>query len=216
MNTTLGLPVTAAISARSCRTQLGHTRNGLALVPLGRSAVLILTLLAAGLAGVARGQVVTEFPTVSYGPSGIVAGPDGNLWFTESGEVGRITTAGVVTEFQGSGGDGIAAGPDGNLWFGAGNNVGRITTAGVITEFPIPTAWAGAHGITAGPDGNLWFTETGSPSAPEHKIGRITTAGVITEFLVPTTWASGGPGGSRRARTATSGSPKRFTLTISP
>jgi virginiamycin B lyase len=33
-------------------------------------------------------------------PSLIVAGPDGNLWFTEpTGKVGRLTTLGYLTEF---------------------------------------------------------------------------------------------------------------------
>ena len=34
-------------------------------------------------------------------PTGITAGPDGNLWFTEltGNNTGRITTAGVITEF---------------------------------------------------------------------------------------------------------------------
>ena len=56
-------------------------------------------------------------------PIGIAAGPDGNLWFTEDvgNRIGRITTAGVVTEFPfrraSSEPVGIAAGPDGNLWF---------------------------------------------------------------------------------------------------
>jgi len=53
---------------------------------------------------------------------GIAAGPDGNLWFTNLGNnsVGRVTPAGVVSNFTGSGISdpfGIAAGPDGNLWF---------------------------------------------------------------------------------------------------
>jgi len=41
------------------------------------------------------------YDPVWAGPIGITAGPDGNLWFTEmvAGKVGRITTAGVVTEF---------------------------------------------------------------------------------------------------------------------
>ena len=57
------------------------------------------------------------------GPGGIAAGPDGNLWFTEGNgnQIGRITTAGVITEFPiptaNSDPYGIAAGPDGNLWF---------------------------------------------------------------------------------------------------
>ena len=63
-----------------------------------------------------------------------------------SSKIGRITTAGVITEYPiptpAGVPDGITAGPDGALWFieYAGNKIGRITTAGVITEFPIPTA----------------------------------------------------------------------------
>src|SRR6185503_13856579 len=39
--------------------------------------------------------------TVNSRPANIVNGPDGNLWFTEqvAGRIGRITTAGVITEF---------------------------------------------------------------------------------------------------------------------
>src|SRR5260370_37288280 len=45
---------------------------------------------------------ITEFPLLSNdsGPSGITAGPDGNLWFTQAGgKIGRITPAGNITEF---------------------------------------------------------------------------------------------------------------------
>ncbi len=150
----------------------------------------LLPLLALALCSVASGQVITEFPVPSGGnPQFIRMGSDGNLWFpvTTTNQIGRITTAGVVTEFPiptaPSGLVGITAGPDGNLWFteGNGNKIGRITTAGVITEFPIP-AGAGPLDIAAGPDGNLWFTETSA-----NKIGRITTAGVVTgEFPIPT------------------------------
>jgi hypothetical protein len=69
------------------------------------------------------------------GATGIAAGPDGNLWFAEyfGNRIGRITPAGVVTEFSagispGSGLGAITAGPDGNLWFTelSGNRIGRI------------------------------------------------------------------------------------------
>src|SRR3954468_11372646 len=60
-------------------------------------------------------------------PNGIAAGPDGSLWFVEfnNNAIGRITTAGVVTEYPlpddqfkgGSQPNGIIVGPDGNLWF---------------------------------------------------------------------------------------------------
>jgi streptogramin lyase len=136
---------------------------------------------------------VFPIPTANGDPQGITAGPDGNLWFTETAanQIGRITPEGDVTEFPlptpsvGGGPLEITAGPDGNLWFTRSTQVGsntidRITTAGAITEFALPPGRR-PSGITAGPDGNLWFTESGG-----GKIGRITPAGAITEFPLPT------------------------------
>src|SRR5258706_11292943 len=113
----------------------------------------------------AKVGTITEFPvpTSSSQPAGITAGPDGNLWFTESNanKIGRITTSGGFTEFPvpttSSDPIGITAGPDGNLWFAetAGNKIGRITTTGVvINEFPVPTSGSEPDDITAGPPGN--------------------------------------------------------------
>jgi len=142
------------------------------------------------LPGLAPAQILTEYtiPTAN-GPRGIVAGPDGALWFTEGvgNRIARITAAGVITEFAIPTSDsdpyGITSGPDGALWFTEqqGNRIGRITTTGTITEFAIPTADSYPHGITSGPDGALWFTEFSS-----SKIGRISTAGVVTEFALLT------------------------------
>src|SRR5438067_13782122 len=46
---------------------------------------------------------ITEYsiPTANSFPDGIVAGPDGNIWFAEriAGKIGRITTDGSLTEF---------------------------------------------------------------------------------------------------------------------
>ena len=111
-----------------------------------------------------------------------MAGPDGALWFTnfDNNSIGRITTAGVITNFIGtvinrSGGisfpDGITVGPDGTLWFantGYGT-IGRITTAGVVTIF-IDPSMSTPYRITTGPDGAMWFSNGGNNS-----IGRITT-----------------------------------------
>ena len=72
----------------------------------------------------------TEFCTPGQGGP-MVAGPDGALWFTETGRrIGRITTAGVVTEYPiaGQPAAAIAAGPDGALWFAeTGNRIGRLS-----------------------------------------------------------------------------------------
>src|SRR5262249_56997937 len=113
---------------------------------------------------------------------------DGNVWSTETqgSKVGRITSAGVVTEFSAGITQSefnltlITAGPDGNLWFGENaGKIGRITPAGVVTEFSagLPQG-SQVHGITTGPDGNLWFTEVNLA-----RIGPITPAGVITPVI---------------------------------
>jgi serine/threonine protein kinase len=135
--------------------------------------------------------IITQFalPTASSRPAGITAGPDGNLWFTESdgNHVGRITPQGAFKEFPlptaGSSLWGISAGPDGNLWFTEenSNQIGYITPGGSLREFRLPTAGNHPYGITAGPDGNLWFTEEDS-----NQIGRLTPQGAFTQFALPT------------------------------
>ncbi|MFN8516575.1 MAG: hypothetical protein U0232_28360, partial [Thermomicrobiales bacterium] len=53
--------------------------------------------------GAAADPTIDEFPGPPPvdGPTGIVAGPDGNLWFTlrSGNKVAKITTAGEVTEY---------------------------------------------------------------------------------------------------------------------
>jgi hypothetical protein len=137
--------------------------------------------------------VVSEFSagmSPFSAPQGITAGPDGNMWFTEyanPGRIGRVTMAGAISEFPvitpGGGIEAITAGADGNVWFANQNSdlIGKITPAGVVTEYPIPPTipvhYAQTRGITLGPDGNVWFTEYSG-----NRIGRITPAGVVTEF----------------------------------
>jgi streptogramin lyase len=127
----------------------------------------------------------------------ITVGPDGALWFTENGGIGRISTSGEITEYPlpaNHGGIGITSGPDGRVWFVdyLTNNIGAITTDGTLTEYPVnnpqpPPGALNLAGITVGPDGALWFTELGA-----NKIGRITTAGMVTEYVVPTPNSSPG------------------------
>jgi virginiamycin B lyase len=76
---------------------------------------------------------ITEYlvPSAASQPSGITAGPDGALWFTEyvtTSKIGRITTAGVITEHPVPSGTEawmITTGLDGELWF-TGNNTTAI------------------------------------------------------------------------------------------
>jgi len=107
-------------------------------------------------------------------PGNITVGPDGNLWFTESGNaIASMTPTGVFTYFglpSGSQADYLTNGPDNAVWFtdSTTNSVGRISIAGNVTEYPITTTSASPMGITMGPDNALWFTESAM-----SKIGRV-------------------------------------------
>ena len=108
---------------------------------------------------------VTEFPVngfmVGSRFGGITAGPDGNLWFMDSGDfpdsgkIGRITPTGDITFFSipliASAGtfQDIVAGPDGSLWFtdrylavgpgccDTGGRIDSVAVTGQVTEFPV-------------------------------------------------------------------------------
>jgi streptogramin lyase len=141
-------------------------------------------------------------PENAEGPLDLTAGADADVWFTyqrddEAGHsfIGRITSAGLITEYPVPTGSGvdvptssapteIALGADGNMWFtdrganGEGRSlIGRIAPSGAIVEFPIPAVHSEPGSIALGADGNMWFVETGV-----DRIGRITPTGEITEF----------------------------------
>lgn len=130
---------------------------------------------------------ITEFlvPTPDSYPRDIAAGPDGNLWFTEvRAKVGRITTAGTITEFETSQRPAnipsdIVAGPDGALWFTGSYGIGRISTSGKVTAFGLPAGLGSLWGIGVGPDGAMWFS-SGYP----NKLGRVSVDGRITDVAL--------------------------------
>jgi virginiamycin B lyase len=116
--------------------------------------------------------VIEEYviPTADSFANGIVAGPDGALWFTElrGDKLGRITLEGEIREFSlgGVGPVGLALGPDGALWLAGytGNTVVRVTTDGVVTQrypVPIPEDTPGlCCAVAVATDGSVWFTAT--------------------------------------------------------
>src|SRR5690349_5341280 len=93
------------------------------------AALALLATLLAGAAGAperAAAAIVFSYystPTAGSNPDGIVAGPDGALWFTEHNvnKIGRITATGAITEYAlpetNRYPTDIAAGRDGALWF---------------------------------------------------------------------------------------------------
>ncbi|HET6896378.1 MAG TPA: hypothetical protein VFH72_13425 [Candidatus Baltobacteraceae bacterium] len=122
------------------------------------------------------------------GASGIVQGPDGNLWIAAAtvGAIVKMTPDGKTTMYwpptlwafpQEE-----VVGKDGAIWFTErdGNNIGRVTTSGSFTEYPIPTQYSNPLGICVGPDGNIWFVEQVT-----SMVGRVNGDGSITEFALP-------------------------------
>jgi virginiamycin B lyase len=158
-----------------------------------------------GVAGSTTGNplgATTEFVVDGGGYlKGITKGPDGNLWFANGNQIGRITPAGTLTQFPYTpdspwapyaGASAITTGPDGNLWITdvSYDDVARITPSGVVTFFPLDVQDEWTEAITAGPDGNLWFAATtlahGTVAEPTARIGRITPTGkLLNEVRVP-------------------------------
>jgi virginiamycin B lyase len=181
--------------ARLCRSIVAACL-GIGLLALPVSAPLV--------GATTQGGVFTDYTDASLvGPTGIVAGPDGALWFANesAGSIGRITTNGTFTYYTDPGlvaPNAITAGPDGALWFtnvnGLAGSIGRITAAGTFTYYTDPSI-SYPYDITVGPDGALWFTNFRNDS-----IGRITTSGTVTNYTDPSiSWPTGittGPDGA--------------------
>ncbi|MFD8703583.1 hypothetical protein ACFV1W_13290 [Kitasatospora sp. NPDC059648] len=125
-------------------------------------------------------------------PTAITLGPDGAIWYDETGSPALIrridpsrgpSTVAVLPD--GWTPSGMTSGPDGAVWFCEHDDqhnadaIGHVTPQGTYTSWPLPPGsypWT----IVTGPDDALWFTEV-------NGIGRITTAGVMTHFTVANT-----------------------------
>jgi streptogramin lyase len=129
-------------------------------------------------------------------PEQIISGPGGDLWFTDGGAfhetheggyyegaIGKITTAGAISEFTGHhlhpgySRPSLVQGPDGNLWVAdERGSLDRVTPSGQLTTFFLGlTEEVAPTMLTVGPGGqDIWFGEAGSPG-----IGKISpvTAG---------------------------------------
>jgi virginiamycin B lyase len=106
----------------------------LALDPAGEAwAVGGLTV--QGIWEVATDLTVTKVQTADVRPRVMVRGPDGNLWFSNPGSIGRLTPSGDLTTFPVEGSVGVlSVGGDGRIWFDTSLGVGAITVDGVVTE----------------------------------------------------------------------------------
>lgn len=141
--------------------------------------------------------VLTEFPLTlrksSDFVSHLIAGPDGNLWFSiESyladysgfGEMGRMTPQGGITIYTlGKFVEplDLTVGPDRNLWFSTPHQIGRMTTSGQLQLFHLDPKAQGVSisGITTASDGAMWF------ATQNVAVGRMTLNGTFTFYPFP-------------------------------
>jgi streptogramin lyase len=160
---------------------------------LGRALILTIVIAAASTAsaGAAAGTI-TEYPIpVETTPWGITTGPDGKIWFVDSGNhaggtfVGRMATSGAISSSDVVAlpstklGQAIAPGPDGNMWVVQAEQIDKVPVGVSLTSEIVPFALAhgvGGYGsIVTGPDGRLWF-------GWDKQLGAITTPGLISEY----------------------------------
>ena len=127
-------------------------------------------------------------------PTGVVEGPDGQIWFASDSQAltridqntGKLTTLPLPGIYPES----LIVGPDKNFWFtdGPNNSLGKATLAGVTSEYDIGGL---GFAMTVGLDGSIWVGYNG----PIHK---FTTAGTDTSYPF-TGWVRGmtaGPDGN--------------------
>ena len=135
-------------------------------------------------------------------PQDIDAGTDGNLYFTENkagGELGRITPAGVITEYTtglSAAPYGIARGGDGNMWFteNGGKAVGRLTIApAATTQSPLATSATSATlagAVTPNAQATTYVFQWG-PTTAYGTTTSVTSAGSGSTQQVASTAISG-------------------------
>jgi streptogramin lyase len=152
---------------------------------------ILFTALGTTSAGATAG-IITEYPTpIVTTPYGMTTGPDGKIWFVDSGNhvggtfIGRMATSGASASSEvvqlPSSGLGLAAtlGPDGNMWVEQDAQIDKVpvgvTNTAQITPYPLEHGTGGYGSIVAGPDGRLWF-------GWKEEVGTITTGGVLEGY----------------------------------
>jgi streptogramin lyase len=121
--------------------------------------------------------------------SGVVAGRDGGVWFSEAeGRIVHLAVDGRRRSFvvpQRGDVEQLAVAADGDVWFTHArpllpSALGRLTPAGHVTEYDVPGGGQ-FESLVLARDGDLWFS-IGYPD----RIGRMTPSGGLT------TWRRGG------------------------
>src|SRR3954452_6571165 len=147
-------------------------------------------------------------------PVGIVRGPDGLVWFTESGAnvIARVEKTGVVTTFAVPTPNaqpwGITAMP-GDLLAFTERATGKVGIAkpdgGVVGEIAVGNGTTQPTGIVTGADGSLYFTETASGQVAQYSHEVVTHFSLPSATSQPTEITAGPDGALFVSETATAG-----------
>jgi streptogramin lyase len=204
-------------------------------VVVGLAIALVATLSAAQAAPVG---MLKQFkvPTAGSSPEHITRASDGNFWFTESfvnnqnaqgHNVGRITPAGQVTEFQVCDfcfPTDIVQGSDGVLYFTKNDApLGRITTSGQVLPDAGEIFSFNGNGLDAHGD-DIWIADFNNAVIHRYNV----QTGVFSEFATtsPTfdvavapngiVWFTEGDGRIGRLNPATTGVPTEINVEGAP
>ena len=127
---------------------------------------------------------MTDFPAPPSGnmPTSMIAGPDGALWFSEDAQmIGRITTAGVYTEYpldHPTDTACLAAGANGKVWIAEEGFIAQVSSTGQMKDHPVPALSAIGLGCLAAKGKLMWFT-TG------NGVGHMSAGGAYATFASP-------------------------------
>jgi virginiamycin B lyase len=142
---------------------------------------------------------LTEYPIPFGNAEDITASPDGYVWFTLGGFIGRVSAAGgPIAEFALPGYDELAAGittrSDGSVWFASNlwrapgySRIGEISSTGTITELAAVETNTFITGLVGGPDGNLWASQKCDCYMGDNGVAKVSTAGSgsFTVYPIP-------------------------------
>jgi streptogramin lyase len=192
---------------------------------------VLAALPVASAAGAPRFDQAFELPNVQTNGQ-LTLGPDGNIWVSLDGAVGRVTPAGGVTEYTSTDLPNVLAFPTGAITSGAGFIwVGQSGGNDPLVKIPpgnpagatgVPVAGLGSLGsaMTTGPDGNIWFAVNDKivKFAPSNPAGATTydAPGLVPRGIATATdgtlWVTDTANGGRLLNVTTNGTVTPHTV----